>query len=77
MIDIFDFLTTRLLAEHARKAFMAHSGWYHVTLGLWPWRSDLRGSQMLRDACSMAWRWRFITRVDFHTGSDGGRFPKS
>ena len=64
MINIFHFFDHSTLRRAGQKAFMAHSGWYHVTLGLWPWRSDLRGSQMLRrvrDACSMAWRWRFIT----------------
>merc|ERR1719247_569011 len=34
------FSTTLLFARAAKKAFMAHSGWYHVTLGLWPCRSD-------------------------------------
>ena len=51
----------------------------HLFARWWPpvWKSNLRH---VRDACSIAWRCRFLTRrkpdtlVDFHTG---GRGPAS
>ena len=65
MINIFYLFYDPRLGTTSQKAFMAHSGWYHVTLGLWPWRSDLGGNQMLRrvvllDGVAMAVHHHFV-----------------